>query len=225
MVENIPYDQVQNKAGEYLVELIKQNDGKLSTGFMGAKPLLPALSKTGHSTIAYDLFLQTEYPSLGFEVVNGATTIWERWNSYTHEEGFGGKRNAGMNSFNHYAFGAVCEWMYENAAGIKALTPAYKDIIIKPEPDKRLGHLKASHQSISGTIKSAWAYKEDGLTMEVTVPVNVKAKIYVPANSVEQITESGEPVQQIENIKLEGMEDGYAIFSCGSGSYSFFVKN
>jgi alpha-L-rhamnosidase len=217
--------EAEQKAGEYLVDLIEQNNGKLSTGFLGAKPLLPALSKTGNSKNAYDLFLQTEYPSWGFEVVNGATTIWERWNSYTHEDGFGGERNASMNSFNHYAFGAVCEWMFENAAGIKAATPAYKNIIIKPEPDKRLGHLKASYQSISGTIESAWEYKEDGLSMEVTVPVNTKAKIYVPSTSVELITESGNPVKQMENIELEGIEDGYAVFSCGSGNYSFFVKN
>jgi alpha-L-rhamnosidase len=217
--------EAEYKAGEYLVDLIKKNNGKLATGFLGAKPLLPALSKTGNSKTAYDLFLQTEYPSWGFEVVNGATTIWERWNSYTHEDGFGGERNAGMNSFNHYAFGAVCEWMFENAAGIRTASPAYKNIIIKPEPDKRLGHLKASYQSISGNIESSWLYKEDGLEMKVTVPVNVKAKIYVPAASVEQITEGDMPVKQVGNINLEGIEDGYVLFNCGSGNYSFLVKH
>jgi alpha-L-rhamnosidase len=217
--------EAEYKAGEYLVDLIKKNNGKLATGFLGAKPLLPALSKTGNSKTAYDLFLQTEYPSWGFEVVNGATTIWERWNSYTHEDGFGGERNAGMNSFNHYAFGAVCEWMFENAAGIRTASPAYKNIIIKPEPDKRLGHLKASYQSISGNIESSWLYTEDGLEMKVTVPVNVKAKIYVPANSVDRITEGGRPVGQVKSLYLEGIEEGYVIFNCGSGSYSFFVKH
>jgi alpha-L-rhamnosidase len=213
------------RAGEYLVDLIKENDGKLSTGFLGAKPLLPALSKTGNSKKAYDLFLQTDYPSWGFEVVNGATTIWERWNSYTHEEGFGGERNAGMNSFNHYAFGAVCEWMFENAAGISAASPAYENIIIRPEPDERLGHLEASYHSISGMIKSAWSFEKNALKMEVSIPVNTKAKIYVPATSVEHITESGIPVKQVESIIVEGIEKDYVIFNCGSGNYSFLVKN
>jgi alpha-L-rhamnosidase len=215
----------EKKAGEYLVELIRQNGGKLSTGFLGAKPLLPALSKTGHSDVAYDLFLQTEYPSWGFEVVNGATTIWERWNSYTHEEGFGGERNAGMNSFSHYAFGAVCEWMFGNAAGIKTVSPAFNTITIRPEPDRRLGFLDCSYISISGEILSNWKYSDNGFVMEVSVPVNVTATIYVPAPSVENITEAEVPAADAEGLKFVGMEDGYAVFNAGSGQYSFLVRN
>ncbi len=122
----------EERAGEYLVKLIEENDGKVAAGFLGTKPMLPALSKMGYTQLAYDLFLSEEYPSWGFEIANGASTIWERWNSYTHEEGFGGERNAGMNSFNHYAFGAVCEWMYEYAAGIKAASSAISISIVKP---------------------------------------------------------------------------------------------
>jgi alpha-L-rhamnosidase len=119
------------KAGEHLAKLIAQNGGKLATGFLGAKPLLPALSATGHSDIAYQLFLSKEFPSWGFEVENGSTTIWERWDSYTKEDGF--KYNAAMNSFSHYAFGAVCEWMFGNAAGIQAVSPGYAKFDIRPE--------------------------------------------------------------------------------------------
>jgi len=211
------------QAGENLATLIKQNDGKLSTGFLGAKSLLPALSKSGHSEVAYDLFLKTEYPSLGFEVVNGATTIWERWDSYTHEKGFGGKQNAGMNSFNHYAFGAVCEWMYEYAAGIKCDAPAYKTVVIKPEPDKRLGYLNASYQSISGTIKSSWTYQKNGLLMAVSLPVNVKGKIYIPCNNIDAITENGKGITEVASIEVVAIEDGHVVIHVGSGDYSFFV--
>jgi alpha-L-rhamnosidase len=213
------------RAGEHLVQLIEEAGGKITAGFLGTKPMLPALSKMGYSELAYDLFLRTEYPSWGFEIVNGATTIWERWNSYTHEDGFGGERNAGMNSFNHYAFGAVCEWMFEHAAGIKSSSPAYRSITIKPETDKRLGFLKAEHQSISGTIRSDWEYKEGGLALKVTVPVNVNAQVYVPASSLEAITEGGLAADQAEGLTFISLDHGYALFEAGSGDYSFFVKN
>ena len=115
---------MENIAGNYIKELIAGNDGKLSTGFLGVKPLLPALSATGHTDEAYKLLLSEEYPSWGFEVVNGANTIWERWNSYIKGEGF--TNNAGMNSFNHYAFGSVNEWMFGNMAGIKVGQAGYR---------------------------------------------------------------------------------------------------
>ncbi|MCP4313405.1 MAG: family 78 glycoside hydrolase catalytic domain, partial [Bacteroidetes bacterium] len=216
--------QEEQRAGEHLVELIRNADSKITAGFLGTKPMLPALSKTGYSELAYDLFLSTEYPSWGFEIVNGATTIWERWNSYTHEEGFGGERNAGMNSFNHYAFGAVCEWMFENAAGIRASAPAYRSITIKPETDRRLGHLKAEYQSISGPIRSSWEYLSGGLAMNVSVPVNVKAHIFVPAASLDAISEGEGLAARADGLTFISMEGGYAQFEAGSGDYSFFVK-
>ncbi len=108
------------KAGNSLIDLIKAKNGKLSTGFLGVKPLLPALSATGHSNEAHKLLVSMEYPSWGFEVVNGVNTIWGCWNSYVKGKGFG--NNAGMNSLNHYAFGSVNEWLFENAAGKDRLT-------------------------------------------------------------------------------------------------------
>jgi alpha-L-rhamnosidase len=213
------------RAGEHLVQLIEEAGGKVTAGFLGTKPMLPALSKMGYTELAYDLFLRTEYPSWGFEIVNGATTIWERWNSYTHEDGFGGERNAGMNSFNHYAFGAVCEWMFEHAAGIKASSPAYRTITIRPEVDKRLGFLKAQYQSISGPIRSDWEFQADGLVIQVSVPVNVKARLSIPAKSLEAISEGNQAADQVEGLTFISVEDGYALFEAGSGDYSFFVKN
>jgi len=208
-------------AGEELVDLIGRSGGKLTTGFLGVKQLLPALSATGNSQLAYDLLLQTDYPSWGFEVVNGATTMWERWNSYTHEEGFGAERNTGMNSFNHYGFGAVCEWMFRNAAGIKAAAPAYREVVIRPEPDRRIGHVRSNYQSISGNIVSNWAYNDGGLTMEVEIPANVKAQIHVPAISVDAVTENGVPAFESEGLEFTGWEDGYVVFRAGSGKYHF----
>ena len=213
------------RAGEHLVTLIEEAGGKVTAGFLGTKPMLPALSKMGYSELAYDLFLRTEYPSWGFEIINGATTIWERWNSYTHEEGFGGERNAGMNSFNHYAFGAVCEWMFEYAAGIKSISPAFRKITIRPEVDKRLDFLKASQETISGSIRSDWEFKAEGLALKVSVPVNVQAKLYLPAASLEAVTEGGLPADQAEGLQFVSQEDGYVLFEAGSGDYSFLVKD
>ncbi|MCE6992601.1 alpha-L-rhamnosidase [Dyadobacter sp. CY323] len=162
---NIVEEKAIKKSGAFLSELIKENGNKLATGFLGAKPLLPALSVSGHPDLAYKLFLSKEFPSWGFEVENGSTTIWERWDSYTKEDGF--KYNAAMNSFSHYAFGAVCEWMFGHAAGIKATKPGYAEFDIRPEiAPKGMGkdginHLKASLKTINGLITSEWERKED----------------------------------------------------------------
>jgi len=216
-------DPGRDKAGEELADLIRKSGGKLTTGFLGVKQLLPALSETDHTELAYDLLLQTEYPSWGFEVVNGATTMWERWNSYTHEDGFGGERNTGMNSFNHYGFGAVCEWMFRNSAGIKAAAPAYREVIIRPEPDRRIGYVKCHYNSISGRITSNWAYVEKGLEMDVEIPVNVTAHIHVPASSPDVIREGAVPVLESGGLTFKGMEEGYAVFKAGSGNYHFEI--
>lgn len=212
------------QAGDYLAELIRQNGGKLATGFLGAKPLLPALSASGHSDVAYDLFLSKEFPSWGFEVENGSTTIWERWDSYTKEDGF--KYNAAMNSFNHYAFGAVCEWMFGNAAGIQPAEPGFSRFIIRPEIDPqsgagRLNQLKATYRSINGLIESSWKKEADGLLMHVRVPVNTTAEVYVPARSAEGITVDGKKVAAVSEIGVKGRAGDRVILAVGSGHYEF----
>jgi alpha-L-rhamnosidase len=111
--------------------------------------------------------------------------------------------------------------MFGNAAGITAVTPAFREISIRPEPDKRLGFVNCSYQSISGEIISNWKYDGDDFYMEVKVPVNVSASIYVPATSLEQITENGVPAGKSSGLEYRGMEGGYALFKAGSGSYSF----
>jgi alpha-L-rhamnosidase len=210
------------RAGEYLVELIRQNDNKLGTGFLGAKPLLPALSATGHTDLAYKLFLSKEFPSWGFEVAQGSTTIWERWDSFTKEDGF--KYNAAMNSFSHYAFGAVCEWMFGNAAGIQSIDPGFTKFRIRPEiaPDGMgadgLNHVKASLHSISGEIVSEWKKEAGKLVMHVEVPVNTLAVIYIP-DADGKVLLNGKPLANSEGITLKEKEAGYSVIEVGSGKY------
>ncbi|MGG7663483.1 family 78 glycoside hydrolase catalytic domain [Dyadobacter sp. BHUBP1] len=221
-----PSDRV--KAGAYLAELLKENGDKLATGFLGAKPLLPALSATGRSDLAYKLFLSKEFPSWGFEVENGSTTIWERWDSFTKEDGF--KYNAAMNSFSHYAFGAVCEWMFGNAAGIVMTKPGFETFDIRPEiaPDGMgsdgINHLKASLRTISGTIISEWSKKGGILTVKVTVPVNTFARIYIPAGADAKVLVNGQQLSASTTVKGLRKEDSCVVVEAGSGSYEFTVS-
>ena len=164
-----------------LRENFEQHDGCLQTGFLGTSFLMATLTENGMVDIAWDLLFQRKNPSWLYSVDNGATTIWERWNSYTLENGMGPK---GMNSFNHYAYGCVCEWIWETAAGIASdpVCPGFKHIIMKPVPDKRLGSLDAEYNSAAGLIKSSWKFDGDLWTWTFTVPENAKASVTLPGD-------------------------------------------
>lgn len=221
---NIIKPELRQQAGDWLVELIQNNGGKLSTGFLGVKPLLPALSATGHSDQAYKLLLSTEYPSWGFEVINGANTIWERWNSYIKGKGF--ENNAGMNSFNHYAFGSVNEWLFGNAAGIKVKEAGYRTFTIKPEIAKEgISYVKAKHHSINGEIISLWKKIGNSLVLEISVPPNTKANVYIPTNDSAKVTENKKPLKGNPDIIEKGTSQGFLNVEIGSGNYQFVSEN
>ena len=159
-----------------------EHDGCLQTGFLGTSILMQTLTDNGMADIAWNLLFQRKNPSWLYSVDNGAMTIWERWNSYTIEKGMGPK---GMNSFNHYAYGCVCQWIWETVAGIAAdpAEPGFKHIIMKPVPDKRLGFIEAKYQSAAGLIKSAWHYKGDVCTWTFTVPEGCEASVTLPGET------------------------------------------
>ncbi len=185
---------VEGKAKEDMIARLRQNfvdhGNCLQTGFLGTSILMATLTENGMADIAYELLFQRKNPSWLYSVDNGATTIWERWNSYTLESGMG---PSGMNSFNHYAYGAVCEWIWETAAGIASdpANPGFKHIIMKPIPDKRLGHLEAEYKSAAGTIKSAWKYEGDKWIWEFTVPEGAKATVTLPGETESKEYEAG----------------------------------
>ena len=168
-----------------LRENFKQHDNCLQTGFLGTSILMSTLTENGMEDIACDLLFQRKNPSWLYSVDNGATTIWERWNSYTLEEGMHQKS---MNSFNHYAYGCVCEWIWESAAGIASdpAAPGFKHIIMRPIPDKRLGHLTAEYNSSAGTIRSAWRYEGDKWIWDFTIPECATASVTVPGEGVKE---------------------------------------
>ena len=176
--------QGQAKAGMIarLRENFRQHDNCLQTGFLGTSILMQTLTDNGMQDIAYELLFQHKNPSWLYSVDNGATTIWERWNSYTVDAGMGPR---GMNSFNHYAYGCVCQWLWETAAGIAAdpKEPGFRHIIMKPVPDKRLGHLNAEYKSAAGLIKSSWRYKGDQWTWTFTIPKGATATVTLPGET------------------------------------------
>ncbi|MBQ3260559.1 MAG: family 78 glycoside hydrolase catalytic domain [Alistipes sp.] len=183
---------VEGKAKEAMISRLRQNfaehDNCLQTGFLGTSILMPTLTENGMADIAYELLFQRKNPSWLYSVDNGATTIWERWNGYTLESGMGPN---GMNSFNHYAYGCVCEWIWETAAGIASdpAAPGFKHIIMSPIPDKRLGHITAEYNSAAGVIKSAWRYEGEQWIWEFTIPEGATATVTLPGekNSTEYV--------------------------------------
>ena len=165
-----------------LLRSIRQHGNCLQTGFLGTSFLMDALTMCGAADTAYTLLLQHRHPSWLYSVDQGATTVWERWNSYTKEKGFG---PSGMNSFNHYAYGAVVAWLYRTAAGIAAdsSAPGFRRIIMAPKPDRRLGWIKAEYKSAAGPVKSAWRYEGDEWVWEFSVPSGATARVTLPGET------------------------------------------
>ena len=207
-------------AAEKLVQDIKAHDWHLTTGFLGTPYLLIELSNSGHSDVAYRLLLQNTYPSWGYMIEHGATTMWERWNG---DQMMG---DPSMNSYNHYAYGAVAEWLYRYAAGIdeSAEDPGFHRIVLHPQFDANLGEAKATYHSSYGPITSNW--KVDGKTIQwdVVIPPNTTGLVYLPGGEATRILEGGKDIRQSAGVSLVLKDSHNAIFQAGAGSYTFTVE-
>jgi alpha-L-rhamnosidase len=198
----------------------------MATGFLGTRHLLPALTATGHQDLAVRMLQSRDFPSWGYEVANGATSIWERWNSFTKDKGFG---DAAMNSFSHYSFGAVTEWMFESLAGIETDGPGFQHISIQPGPPKPgsnphykpIDHVRAEYESIQGRIVSEWWVKDGRLELEVAIPPNCRATIHVPADPGTVTVEGTDPPKE---LRKHSYVRGDVTFQVGSGRYRFTSK-
>ncbi|MEA5457950.1 family 78 glycoside hydrolase catalytic domain [Arcicella sp. LKC2W] len=212
---------LQSKAADYLVKDIKSRQNHLSTGFLGTPYLCHVLSQSGHTDVAYDLLLQETYPSWLYPVKMGATTIWERWDGQKVDSTF---QDVGMNSFNHYAYGAIGDWMYRVVTGIEidSKSTGYKHFYIKPEPSAKLSYAKSSLNSPYGEIASGWELKDGKIKLTVKIPANTIATITLPKGTNEA-TEGGKTIAQsgFQNIKTteKGLE-----FDAGAGEYVFEYK-
>lgn len=206
-----------------LVANIKDYDYHLTTGFLGTPYLCHVLSRFGQTELAYRLLLEKSYPSWLYPVTMGATTIWERWDGIKPNGSF---QTPSMNSFNHYAYGAIGDWMYKEAAGIQPdpEVPGYKSFFIKPSPTKQLQHVKAELETYYGKISSVWEWQGQQLVLTVSVPVNANAKIFVQATSEQAVSEGGRKLSQVKDIEVLGSENGYVLLKIGSGNYRFTVN-
>lgn len=198
----------------------------LMTGFIGTAWISKALSDYGLNDLAYRLLQQTDYPSWLYSVEQGATTIWERLNSYTHTDGFGG--NNRMNSFNHYSFGAVGAWMYNYSLGIQRdeAYPGFKQFILKPMPDPtgKMKYARGYYDSMYGRIESSWREERGMIHYAFTVPGNTTATLYLPAASLRDVREGEKLIRKCKGIEYIGEGSGQVVLKLLPGSYSFEVK-
>ncbi len=214
-------EDTQKLAAKHLVRRIKECNWHLSTGFVGTKDLMLALAKIDRNDIAYRLLHNETFPSWGFSIKNGATSIWERWNGWTPEDGF---NDPGMNSFAHYSFGAVCQWMFENIGGIKPGSAGFGEVVIKPEPDDKIKWANVTYNSIRGPIESSWKVTGSNFECKVAVPAGTTATVYIMANDPEEVTESGLKAKNSDGVSYVGFDGKFAIFEVVSGSYTFNSK-
>jgi alpha-L-rhamnosidase len=210
-------DQDRQGVTEALIRKIEeQNKGHIGTGLIGGQWLMQVLAEIGHPDVAYEIASQTSYPSWGYMISKGATTVWELWNGDT--------ANPAMNSGNHLMLvGDLITWLYENLAGIcpDPAQPGFKHILMCPTPVGDLTFVKASHKSPYGKIVSDWKRDGDRFTWSFTVPANTTATAYVPAKDAGSVRESGKPAGESSGVKYLRMEAGAAVYEVGSGSYYF----
>ena len=207
------------QAAARLAEDVKKF-GHLTTGFLGTPLLFQTLSDHGYLDLAYLLLNRTEYPSWLYPVTKGATTIWERWDGIKPDGSF---QDPGMNSFNHYAYGAIGEWMYRVVAGIDLdeRHPGYKHILIQPQPGGGLTYAKASVESIYGRVASDWKITDGKFTLTVEVPPNTTAAVRLPKAKLEQTTEGQKPLAGRTDLFGAHQVSDAVLVDVGSGTYVF----
>ncbi|MEW6249709.1 MAG: glycoside hydrolase family 78 protein [Planctomycetota bacterium] len=215
----------------YMLEAFDTYHGCLTTGFHSTICLMRELSARGLNDHAYRLLLNRRMPSWLYPVEHGATTIWERWDGYVEGRGF---QDPGMNSFAHYAFGCVGEWLFGDVAGINPdeANPGYKHIIIRPQPGPGLTWAAAEYDSIHGRIASRWELPDKrantaaapALVLQITIPPNTTATVYVPARPDAPVMENGKPADQAEGVQPLRREHDAAVYRVGAGRYRFTVS-
>jgi len=213
-------ESLRDQAATRLVENIHAYGDHLTTGFLGTPYLCHVLTRFGKDNIAYRLLLQDTYPSWLYPVKMGATTIWERWDGIKPDKTF---EAVSMNSFNHYAYGAIGDWMYRVMVGLDTYIdgPGYKHIKIMPHPGGNFTNASAKLQTYYGDVSSAWEVKDGKMYYTVEIPANTKADIFLPAKQAEDITEDNKPLASDKGLTVGIYQDGYIGISAGSGIYHF----
>ena len=213
----LPEDLIP-KAAAYLADDVKKF-GHLTTGFVGTPLLCKTLSAHGYDDLAFMLLNRKEYPSWLYPVTQGATTIWERWDGQKPDGSF---QDVGMNSFNHYAYGAIGEWLYRYVAGldIDSENPGYKHILLSPHPGGGLTNAGVEFSSLYGKVKSAWKIEGNDFIYEVTVPANTTATVTLPSAKADQLTINAQALPAAIKESLKQTDKGVSL-NIGSGNYTF----
>jgi alpha-L-rhamnosidase len=219
---NLVQDSLRKHIAENLDQDVKKS-GHITTGFLGTPLISQVLTQNGYTDEAFLLLMNKKYPSWLYPVTMGATTIWERWDGIRPDGTF---QDKGMNSFNHYAYGAIGNWLYSAVAGIELNPeePGYKKFTINPHIGGNLTSAKASYQSVYGRIESGWQISNNEMTLTITVPPNTTAQVYLPSENKNDITESGKPLGSGSDLKLVEERGGQSVVEVGSGEYVFRVK-
>jgi alpha-L-rhamnosidase len=208
-------------AKKYLLEKIVEADNHLRTGFLGTPLLAEVLDDTGEIDLMYKLLFNETYPSWFYSINQGATTIWERWNSYSKKEGFNPQK---MNSLNHYAYGAIGEWMYERIGGIEPLEAGYKKIRIAPKPRNPLTSASASVNIPYGKVATSWEIDQHNFQLNITIPPNTTAKVIIPADTERELMLNGNEFTGNKNVKLENKKENSFELLVQPGTYQFISK-
>lgn len=219
----LAYDLIEPELKELavarLMKKFAEADRHLRTGFLGTPLIAPAFDELGHPEICFELLFKESYPSWFFPINQGATTMWERWNSYSHADGFG---NANMNSFNHYAYGAIGQFMYERVAGLRPDPdkPGYKHFYIQPLIGGPMESASAELETPYGQAKSGWTKTVDSASIQAIVPPNATATCILPTNQVGSVRVNGKPLSDIKlDVKLD--KDQQPMINLGPGKYRF----
>jgi alpha-L-rhamnosidase len=213
-------ENLRREAVAELVRDIQQRGMHLSTGFVGTPYINFVLSDHGRSDIAYALLRQTTWPSWLYSVTQGATTIWERWDGWTHDKGF---QDPSMNSFNHYAYGAIGAWLYAVVGGIDLDSehPAYKHIIMRPQPGGELTSATTELRSMYGLIRSAWTITSQAFSWRIVIPANTSATVYVPTTIGTQVSEGNAPAGEAPGVSFLRRETDAMVYKIVAGEYHF----
>jgi len=215
----VPDQYRQQIVDNLVLKIMGESEGHVGTGLIGCQWLMRVLNDNGRPDVAYTLATQTSYPSWGYMVNQGATTIWELWN--------GDKGDPGMNSHNHVMLlGDLLVWFYENLAGIKAdpEKPAFSHMIMRPEVFEDLHFVESSFQSVNGLVRSDWKYEGKKFSWQISIPVNTTATVYIPAENETDVREGGQPAEKSEGVRFLGMEDKRAVYALLSGTYHFLSQ-
>lgn len=216
---NLVPEEYREKVARKLVELIEKKNMHLDTGFVGTPYLCHALTNNGYTDIAYKLLFQTDYPSWLYQVERGATTMWEHWDSIKVDGSFW---DIGMNSFNHYSYGSVGDWMYQCIGGIDLLEAGYKKSKIAPKPSSLLSHTEASLETMYGRIAVKWEVSDGNMVMNVEIPHNTSSRIILPNVKNKEILKK-KICEDYKDIKISFKEtnDNNLAFEVGSGTFKF----